>query len=79
MGFTTTGAATRPTDEVLQRFDGFLFADMAAGDLADFAAVPDHVLARLPGPDFGRSREQAVRGCRRAVKGTQDDEEMTCP
>ena len=50
MGFTTTGAATRPTDEVLQRFDGVLDADMAAGDLADFAAVPDHVLCPAAGP-----------------------------
>lgn len=48
VGFATTCAATGPTDGVLQLFHSFLFAEVAAGDLADFAAVPDHVLARLP-------------------------------
>ena len=48
---------------------------MLAGDLGAF----DQVLARLPGPDFGRIREQAVRGYHQATAGAQDDEEVARP
>ncbi len=80
VGFTAAGAAaTRCMDEARQRFAGFLFGDVPAGDLTAFAAVLDHVLARLPGPDFARIREQAIRGYRQATASAQDDEEVARP
>jgi len=74
VGFTATGRAVAASlDEARQRFAGFLFDDVPADDLARFAAVLDHMLARLPGPDFSRIREQAVRGYRQAAVGGRDD------
>jgi DNA-binding MarR family transcriptional regulator len=79
VGFTAAGAAaTRSMDKARQRFAGFLFGEVPADDLATFAAVLDHVLARLPGPDFARIREQAVR-YRQATAGAQHDEEVARP
>ena len=80
VGFTATGrSAAASLDEARQRFAGFLFGDIPADDLARFAEVLDHVLARLPGPDFSRMREQAIGGYRQATAGAKDDEETTVP
>jgi DNA-binding MarR family transcriptional regulator len=80
VGFTATGrSAAASLDEARQRFAGFLFDEVPADDLARFAGVLDHVLARLPGPDFRRIREQAIRGYRQATAGERDDQGMGRP
>jgi len=80
VGFTASGRAVATSlDEARQRFAGLLFGEVPADDLARFAAMLDHVLARLPGPDFRRIREQAIRGYRQAAAGGRDDEREARP
>jgi hypothetical protein len=59
---TELGAAGRPGDaDHEQRLARFLFADVPDGELSDFAATLDHVIARLRDPGFARLRRAALK------------------